>query len=191
MRLREKSCRALRLLFGDWAWDSKAGEKPFLDQVKARLMESLGDEDWKSCRKEADDLVRGLRFAIIEAPMEEMPVVGKFKIGPGSPLVVKALAGSLKECMSQYIEKENQSWAEKATMSLGIELQRQERELVALRNGYSKIGTDVEKSRLKRKIADKELLVAKAKNEWDRGMRTYRERMDAAIVFVEEPKIIR
>ena len=185
MRLREKSCQALRLLFGDWAWDSRVGEKSFCEIVKTRLMGSLGDEDRRLCQKEVDDLIRGLRFTIIEGPKEEIPVVGNVTIGPGSPSVVKALAESLKECMSQYIVKENENWAEKATMNLGIEFQRQERELVALRNEYLKAVTDAEKDLLKRKIEEKELSVGKARREWEQWMKIYRERMDASITFPE------
>ena len=183
MRLREKSCQALRLLFSDWAWDSRVGEKPFCEIVKTRLMESLGDEDRRLCQKEVDDLVRGLRFVIIEGPKEEIPVVGNVTIGPGSPSVVKALAESLKECMSQYIVKENENWAEKATMNLGVEFQRQERELVTLRNEYLKSITDAEKDLLKRKIEVKELSVGKARRDWEQGMKIYHERMDASIGF--------
>lgn len=183
MRLREKSCQALRLLFGDWEWNSRVGEKPFCEIVKTRLVESLCDEDRRFCQKEVDDLIRGVRFVIIEGSKEEIPVMGKVTIGPGSPSVVKALAESLKECMSQYIVKENESWAEKATMNLGIEFQRRKRALVTLKNEYSKIGSDAEKTMLKRKIEDGELLVAKALEEWERGMKIYRERMDASIAF--------
>lgn len=183
IRLREKSCQALRLLFGDWAWDSRVGERPFCEMVKTRLMESLDDRDRKLRQKEVDDLIRGLRFAIIEGPKDEIPVVGKVTIGPGSPSVVKALAESLKECMSQYIVKENENWAEKATMNLGIEFQRQERELVALRKECLKSVTDAEKDLLNRKIEEKELSVGKVRKEWERGMKIYHERMDAAIAF--------
>lgn len=183
MRLREKSCQALRLLFGDWAWNSRVGEKPFCEIVKTRLVESLRDEDRRFCQKEVDDLIRGVRFAIIEGPKEEIPVMGKVTIGPGSPSVVKALAESLKECMSQYVVKENENWAEKATMNLGIEFQRRKRALVTLKNEYSKTGSDAEKTMLKRKIEDGELLVANALEEWERGMKIYRERMDASIAF--------
>lgn len=183
MRLREKSCRALRLLFGDWARNSRVGERPFCEMVKTRLMESLDDKDRKLRQKEVDDLIRGLRFAIIEGPKEDIPVVGKVTIGPGSSSVVKALAESLKECMSQYIVKENENWAEKATMNLGIEFQRQERELVALRKECLKSVTDAEKALLNRKIEEKELSVGKVRKEWERGMKIYRERMDAVIAF--------
>ena len=183
MRLREKSCQALRLLFSDWAWNSRVGEKPFCEIVKTRLVESLRDEDRRFCQKEVDDLIRGLRFAIIEGPKEDIPVIGKVTIGPGSPSVVKELAASLKECMSQYIVKENENWAEKATMNLGIEFQRRKRALVTLKNEYSKTGTDAEKALLRRKIEDEELLVAKAMEEWELGKKIYRERMDASITF--------
>lgn len=183
MRLRENSCRALRLLFDDWAWSSRAGEKPFCEMVKTRLMESLDGEEWKQCRKEVDDLIKRLRFAIIEGTQEELPVMGNVTIGPGSPSVVKALAVSLKDCMSQYIKNENENWAEKATMNLGAVFQRQERELVALREEYLKAETNAEKDFLKRKIEEKELLVGKARKEWEREMEIYHERMDAAIAF--------
>lgn len=183
VRLRENTCRALRLLFSDWAWGSKAGEKTFCETVKARLVESLGDEGRMSCPSEVDALLRGLRFAIIEGPADEVPVACEFSLGPGSPPVVNALVEVLKECMIRYIERENLNWAEKATMDLGIELQRRERELVALRNKYLKAGTDAEKFLLKRKIEDVELLAGNAKKERERGMNAYRERMDASIEF--------
>lgn len=67
--------------------------------------------------------------------------------------------------------------------------QRQEREVQRLKNKLTSLGLSAnETEQLKMKIAEAERVLISAKAEWQAAKKAYREKWDASIVFLDEPK---
>ena len=170
---------------GSSRYDFRTNLKAWIKSHSKNKANSLTDE-------EIDGLCH--KVEIVQSPKNKFghPILCEMKFSCDNSDILGALTAAYKECMLACVERENIMLAEKATMREIGAFQRQEREVLKLKNELASLGLNANKAeQLKRKIADAERVASNSKAEWHAAKRAYREKWDASIVFLDEPSTVR
>ena len=182
----------LKDLIQSWKRGQTSSRCDFRASLKAWIKSHSSDKAVSLTEEEIDGLCH--KVEIVQSPKNKFghPILCEMKFSCDNSDVLGVLSAAYKECMLAGVERENVISAEKATMREIGTFQRQEREVLKLKNKLASLGLSAnEAEQLKRMIADAERAAIDAKTEWQVAKKAYREKWDASIVFLDEPSTVR
>lgn len=175
-------------LIRNWKRDQSAFRYDFRANLKAWIRAHSKDKTVSLSEEEIDGLCRKVEIA--QSPKNKFghPILCTVKFSCDNSVVMELLTAAYKECMLASVERENIMAAEKATMKEIGAFQRQEREVLELKNKLSATGLSAsEVEQLKRTIADAERAAINSKAECQAAKNAFRKKWDASIVFLDDP----
>ena len=169
-----------------WKCDRDVSRYDFRANLKMWIRKNAAGRAIVLPDEEIDGLCRKVEILPSQKGKFEHPIMCAMKISCDNPDVLKLLTSAYKECMSAFVERENIMLAEKATMREIAAFQRREREVQKLKTQLSKqtLSAD-EAERLKKSIVEAEVAASASKAEWVSAMKSYREKWDASLVFLD------
>ena len=135
------------------------------------------------------EAISHVEFSIVKDVQFVHPIKCRMIVRGVDKRVVGLVALAFARAMIDDLELENKSISWKATMDKGCVCKRRERELAQLRKRISDKALSIEtQHELKVEINNAERSLHEAKSLWDESIKAYREKWDASIVFLDEPK---
>ena len=135
------------------------------------------------------EAISHVEFSIVKDVQFVHPIKCRMIVRGVDKRVVGLVALAFARAMIDDLELENKSISWKATMDKGCVCKRRERELAQLRKRISDKALSIEtQHELKVEINNVERSLHEAKSLWDESIKAYREKWDASIVFLDEPK---
>ena len=135
------------------------------------------------------EAISRVEFSIVKDVQFVHPIKCRMIVRGVDKRVVGLVALAFARAMIDDLELENKSISWKATMDKGCVCKRRERELAQLRKRISDKALSIEtQHELKVEINNAERSLHEAKSLWDESIKAYREKWDASIVFLDEPK---
>lgn len=167
-----------------WNSENGASRTGFRTKVKRCFVELPGFPALNLSQDDADDLCQNAASQVLKCEGNSHPIKCRMIVSGENVEVVKLLVQAYKETILKEIELENLSMSWKATMDRGLDLKKKEKELGKLRKtlGVPCVDAAAVKSQ-NEALAAAEQETRRAKYEWERAIRAYREKWDALVVF--------